>query len=156
MQDISRNEFHSFIKNEIIKKGKKLKGKHSPISEVIDNVPKSLSVDKIIDLHEKKKNHFLLVVRNYVKHPKFRYFLAVSLANNSSDLLVQIARDYAIKQNLKLIQYSIFPKTLRIQLLLLKEIEKVEDYYNYIEELSVIRKHFRIKLVKIKDLLENE
>ena len=155
MHDIPQNDFQSFIKNEIIKKGKKLRGKHAPISEVIDNVPKSLSVDKIYDLREEKKNYFLLIVRNYVKQPKFRYFLAISIANNSSDLLVYLARDYAIENNLKLIQYSIFPKTLRIQLLLIKEIEKIEDYTNSMKKLSDIRKEYRIKLVKIKNLLEN-
>ncbi|MFX1418127.1 MAG: hypothetical protein ACFE9N_04310 [Promethearchaeota archaeon] len=155
-QNASLDNFQSFIKNKIIKKGNKLKGKKAPISEIIDNIPKSLSVDKIIDLREEKKNCFFLIVRNYVKQPKFRYFLAISIANNSSDLLVYFARDYAIKNDLKLIQYSIFPKTLRIQLLLLKEIEKIGDYSNYIKKLSSIREEFRIKLLKIKDLIENE
>jgi len=156
IQNDSVDDFQSFIKNEVIKKGNKLKGKHAPISEIIDRIPKSLSIDKIIDLGEKKKNYFLLIVKNYIKQPKFRYFLAISLANNSSDLLVHIAKDYAIENDLKLIQYSIFPKTLRIQLLLLKEIKKVDDYTNYITKLSNIRKEFRINLGKIKDLLENK
>ncbi|UCC19237.1 MAG: hypothetical protein JSV62_14215 [Promethearchaeota archaeon] len=155
-QNESSYSFQSFIKNEIIKKGNKLGGKFSPISEVIDNVSKSLSVEKIIDLKEENKNFFFLIVRNYAKKPKFRYFLVISIANNSSDLLVDLARDTAIKNDLKLIQYSIFPKTLRIQLLLLKEIQKIEDYTNYLEKLSNIRKDYRIKLAKIKDLIENK
>ena len=118
MQKTNHHNFKSYIKNEFIKKGKKLRGKHAPISEVIDDVPKSLSVEKVYKLREVNKYYFLIVVRNYSKHPKFRYFLAISIANSSSDLLVQLAREYAIQYNLKLIQYSIYPKTLRIQLLL--------------------------------------
>ncbi|MFX1310755.1 MAG: hypothetical protein ACFE9M_07950 [Promethearchaeota archaeon] len=156
MQKTNHHNFKSYIKNEFIKKGKKLRGKHAPISEVIDDVPKSLSVEKVYKLREVNKYYFLIVVRNYSKHPKFRYFLAISIANSSSDLLVQLAREYAIQYNLKLIQYSIYPKTLRIQLLLLKEIEKIEDYNNFVEKLSDIRKEFRRKLIKIKNLVENE
>lgn len=156
MHELTQINLKSFIKNEIIKKVKKLKGKHAPISELVNNVSKSLSVEKIYDLSEKNKYYFLLIVKNYSKQPKLRYFLAILLANNSSDLLVQLARDYAIKHDLKLIQYSLFPKTLRIQLLLLKEIKKIEDYTNFIEKLNHFRKEFRSKLVKFKKIIENE
>ena len=156
MHELTQINLKSFIKNEIIKKVKKLKGKHAPISELVNNVSKPLSVEKIYDLSEKNKYYFLVIVKNYSKRPKLRYFLAILLANNSSDLLVQLARDYAIKHDLKLIQYSLFPKTLRIQLLLLKEIKKIEDYSNFIEKLNHFRKEFRSKLVKIKKIIENE
>lgn len=156
MHELTQINLKSFIKNEIIKKVKKLKGKHAPISELVNNVSKSLSVEKIYDLSEKNKYYFLLIVKNYSKRPKLRYFLTILLANNSSDLLVQLARDYAIKHDLKLIQYSLFPKTLRIQLLLLKEIKKIEDYTNFIEKLNHFRKEFRSKLVKFKKIIENE
>ncbi|MFW9970681.1 MAG: hypothetical protein ACFFDF_10810, partial [Candidatus Odinarchaeota archaeon] len=122
MSTLNQNDFKSFIKHEIIKDTKKIRGKHSPILELVNNIPQSLRVENIYDLNRKEKYFHLLIVRNYSKKPKLRYFLAISLANNSSDLLVQLARDYALKNNLKLIQYSIFPKTLRILLLLLKEL----------------------------------
>ena len=156
MQKLNQNNFKSYLKNEIIKKAKKLRGKHAPISEIIDNISKSLSVEKIYDLRKINKYNYLIIVKNYNKLPKFRYFLAESIANSSSDLLVQLARDYAIQYNLKLIQYSIYPKTLRIQLLLLKEIENIEDYVSFIQKLSDIRKEFRSKLVKFKNIVENE
>ncbi|MFX1588349.1 MAG: hypothetical protein ACFFC1_09355, partial [Promethearchaeota archaeon] len=146
MHELTQVDLKSFIKDEIIKKVKKIKGKHPPISELVNNVSKSLSIEKIYDLRKKKKYFFLFIVKNYSKQPKLRYFLAILLANNSSDLLVQLARDYAIKHDLKLIQYSLFPKTLRIQLLLLKEIKNVEDYTNSIEKLNHFRKEFRSKL----------
>ena len=156
MSEPTHIDLRSFIKNEIVKKIKKVKGKHPPISEVVNNVSKSLSVDKIYDLSKKNNNYFLLILKNYSKEPKLKYFLAISIANNSSDFLVQIAKDYAIKNDLKLIQYSIFPKTLRIQLLLLKEIRKIEDYTIFIKKLNDLRKDFRSKLLKIKNLVENE
>jgi hypothetical protein len=149
-------DLNSYIKHDIAKNVKKIRGKHSPISEIFENVPKSLLIEKIYDLRETEKNFFVFIVKNYSKHPKLRFFLAISLANNSSDLLVQLARDIAVRNDLKLIQYSIFPKTLHVQLLLLKEMIKTEDYTNSIDQLKAFRDGFRIKLRHIKKLIENE
>ncbi|MDX1797572.1 MAG: hypothetical protein R3255_02880 [Candidatus Lokiarchaeia archaeon] len=148
-------DLKSFVKREFMKEAKKVRGKHSPISELVDNIPQSLKVEKIHDLSKKEKYCFLLIVRNYSRKPKLSYFLAISLAYNSSDLLVQFAREYALKNGLKLIQYSVFPKTLRIQLLLLKELKKIEDYPNSIDNLRTYRKEFRATLLKMKNLIEN-
>ncbi len=156
MSKLDQPDLKSFIKHEFIKEGKKVRGKHSPISEFVDNVPQSLKVEKLYDLNIKEKYCFLLITRNYNKKPKLRYFLAISLAYNSSDLLVQFARDFALKDDLKLIQYSIFPKTLRIQLLLLKELKNVEDYANSINILKSNRKEFRSTLLKVKTIIENK
>ncbi|MFX0039545.1 MAG: hypothetical protein ACFFCY_09335 [Promethearchaeota archaeon] len=156
MQESNYTKLESFVKHDIIKGAKKVRGKHSPILEVIKNTSQSLRVEKIYDLSKIENSFFLLIVRNYSKKPKLRYFLAIAIANNSSDLLVQLARDYAINNDLKLIQYSVFPKTLRIQLLLLKELEFVEDYTNSIDNLRIYRKQFRSKLLKLKNLLDNE
>ncbi len=154
MQESTPIDLRSFIKNKIIKDIKKIRGKHAPISEIVLNVSKTLTVEKIYDLSEKDKNCFLFIVKNYSKTPKLRYFLAISLANNSSDFLVQIAKDYAIKNDFKLVQYSIFPRTLRIQLLLIKELKQIEDYKNFLEKSINIRRKFRAKLDKIKNLVE--
>jgi len=156
MHNSAQTDLKSFIQNEIIKKVKKVKGKHAPVSEIVNNVPKTLKVEKVYDLSKNYKNFFLFIIKNYSKTPKLRYFLALSLAYTSSDLLVQLAKEYALKNDLKLIQYSIFPKTLRIQLLLLKEIVKIEDYTNSIEKLKSYRREFRHKLAQVKKLLENE
>ncbi|MCK4381183.1 MAG: hypothetical protein KAW51_08615 [Candidatus Lokiarchaeota archaeon] len=154
MQESTPIDLRSFIKNKIIKDIKKIRGKHAPISEIVLNVSKTLTVEKIYDLSEKDKNCFLFIVKNYSKTPKLRYFLAISLANNSSDFLVQIAKDYAIKNDFKLVQYSIFPRTLRIQLLLIKELKQIEDYKNFLEKSINIRRKFRAKLDNIKNLVE--
>ncbi|MFX1328342.1 MAG: hypothetical protein ACFE91_09370 [Promethearchaeota archaeon] len=156
MNDLSHKNLESFIKNEIIKKFDKVKGKHASISGIVNNVSKSLSIEKIYNLSEKDKYFYLFIAKSYSKTPKLRYFLAISLANNSSDFLVQLAKDLAIKNDLKLIQYSIFPKTLRIQLLLIKEIKEIEDYTNFIKKLKFLRREFRNKLEKIRNLIENK
>jgi hypothetical protein len=156
MKEIDQTELNTFIKNVIIKKFKKLRGKHAPISEAVNNVYNSLKIEKFYDLSEQKKHFYFFIAKNYSKQPKLRYFLAISIANNSSDLLVQLSREYAVQNKIKVIQYSIFPKTLRIQLLLLKEIEKIEDYAIFLKKLNEIRKDFRSKLIKIKNLIENE
>jgi len=156
MPESTPYDLKSFITHEIIKKVDKIKGKHSPISEVVDGISKTLLVQNVYDLSKKEKNFFLLIVKNYSKKPKLRYLIAILLANSSSDLLVQFAKDYAIKSDLKLIQYSLYPKTLRIPLLLLKEIKRVEDYSNSIDKLKSYRKKFHQKLVRLKKLVENE
>lgn len=156
MEFSNQNNLKSFIKNTIVKNIKKIKGKHAPIAEIAENTSYALSVKSIYNLKQKFKNFFLLIVKNYSKQPKFRYFLVIILANNSSDFLDKLARDYAVKNNLKLIQYSIYPKILRIQLLSLIEVKEIDDFNNSIEILTVFRKKFRDKLIKLKNLVQNE
>ncbi|MFX1566801.1 MAG: hypothetical protein ACFFCV_00380 [Promethearchaeota archaeon] len=156
MQNSIKPDLKSFIKNEIIKNAKKIKGKHAPISEIVDSTSKTLTIENIYDLRNKYRNYYFFSVKNFAKTPKLRYFLAITLANSSSDLLVQIARNIAIKNDLKLIQYSIFPKTFRIQLLLLKEIKEIKDFINLIERLKSYRTEYRNKLDKIRNIVENE
>ena len=99
---------------------------------------------------------FLFTVKNYDKVPKIRYFLAMQLASQSSDLLVALSRDFAIKNDLKLIQYSIYPKSTRTNLLSLKELKEVEDIEKSIGILQDFREDYKKKIVKIKNLVENE
>ncbi|MFX1453917.1 MAG: hypothetical protein ACFFDB_00945 [Promethearchaeota archaeon] len=146
MSDFQNLSLDSFIKKTVIDKTKKLKGKHSPIAQIVDNKPQSLPVVAIYDLNRTLKNFFLIILKNYAKKPKLRYFLTISIANNSSDFLVVLAREFALKHNLKLIQYSIYPKTLRTQLLCMKEIENQEDYDNSVKILKSIYTEFREKL----------
>ncbi|MFX1374735.1 MAG: hypothetical protein ACFFA0_02880 [Promethearchaeota archaeon] len=156
MSNSNEKELISFLENVVIKNSKKVKGRKTPIAEIVDNNLIALSVKSIYDMSEKIKHFYLILVKNQSKQPKFRYFLAISLANNSSDLLVQLAKEFAIKNNLKLIQYSIYPKTLRLQLLSLKEIKGVKDYNNSVEILKAFRKVFREKLLGIRKLVENK
>lgn len=156
MPIFNEKELKSFVESEVIKDIKKIRGKKAPIAEIVDNTLLALSVKSIYDLSEKIKRFYFIIVQNHLKQPKLRYFLANSLADNSSDLLVQFAKEFAIKHGLKLIQYSIYPKTLRTQLLSMKEIKNPTDYSNSIEVLKAFRKDFREKLVRLKKLVENE
>jgi hypothetical protein len=156
MSNSKEEDFESFIKSDVTYKIKKVRGNHPPIAENVENMPHSLSVKSIYNLSKNLKNFYLITLKNYSKKPKSRYFLVISFANHSSDLLVQLAREIVLKHNLKLIQYSIYPKTLRIQLLCMKEIHKIKDYENSINILKLIRKRFREKLVRLKNLVENE
>ena len=151
---MSQKELKVFLENQILKKSKKLKGKFAPFSELIDNEFKILKIKDIYNLNEIFKHLYLFIVKNYSKGPKERYFLAVLLASQSSDLLVSLANDFAQKNALKLIQYAINPKQLRISLISLKEIEKTEDYSLSLEILQEFRAHFRKMLAKIKSTLE--
>lgn len=149
-------EINSFIKKEIIKRTKIIKGKKIAIAEIIDNSLISLPVKSIYDMNEKIKKCYFFIVKNHAKQPKFRYFLTISLANNSSDFLVQLAKEFARKNGLTLIQYPIYPKTVRTQLLSMKEINSIEDYNDSIEVLNNARNEFRKKLVGLKNLVENK
>ncbi len=152
MTNSNEEDLKSFIKSDIIGKIKKVRGNYPPIAENIDNIQYSLSVKSIYDLNVNLKNFFLIILKNYSKKPRFRNFLVISFANNSSDLLVQLAREIVLKHDLKLIQYSIYPKTLRIQLLCMVEIQTINNYIPSIKVLQSVRKEFRRKLVRLKDL----
>ncbi|MFX1488689.1 MAG: hypothetical protein ACFFBI_06040 [Promethearchaeota archaeon] len=156
MSGINEKQLRSLITDKIKKSNNKIKGKHPPIAEIVDKKSYSLPVKSIYDLNAYHKRFYFITVKNYRKQPKFRYFLAISLANSSSDLLVLLASNIAIENDLKLIQYSIYPKPVRIQLFSLKEIKSREDYETFIKVLNEIRREFRDKLVKLKNLIENK
>jgi hypothetical protein len=155
MPNSSEEDFKSFIKSDIIHKIKRIRGKHPPIAENVENKTRSLSVKSIYDLNKKLKNFYFFTLKNYSKKPKSRYFLVISLANNSSDLLVQLARELVLKHDLKLIQYSIYPKTLRIRLLCMIEIQTIKNYTASIKVLKSVRKEFREILVRVRDLIQD-
>jgi hypothetical protein len=154
MPNSSEEDFKSFIKSDIIHKIKRIRGKHPPIAENVENKTRSLSVKSIYDLNKKLKSFYFFTLKNYSKRPKSRYFLVISLANNSSDLLVQLARELVLKHGLKLIQYSIY-QTLRVQLLCMIEIHTIKNYTTSTKVLKSVRKEFREILVRVKDLIQD-
>ena len=151
---MSQKELQAFLQNEVFKKAKKLKGNFAPFSEIIDNEYRVLKIKTLYSLSEKSKNIYLFVVKNYSKLPKERFYLAIILAAQSSDLLVSLANDFAQKNRLKLVQYAINPKQFRISLISLKEIEKLEDFTFSVEILNDFRTNFRNMLGKIKSSLQ--
>ena len=147
----------AYLKTNIIKQAKKIKAKHSNISEIVDKTPKTLEMKNIYDLSNQYANMYLMIVRNHAKRPKMRYFLSISLASQSSDLLVNLTRDIISKEdNVKLIQFSIHPKSMRVNLLAIKELISVDNYSDSIELLRDLRKKFRQKLTELANQGENE
>lgn len=154
-EEISNNEpLDSYLKSEIIKNAKKLKNKYPPISEMINGVRKVLRIENLYELSDEYRNFYLFKVRNYENNPKFIYFLAIILASQSSDFLVILAKTYLKElRNLKLIQFSIHPKNLRISLLALKDVKAKDEFLNSVKELQDLRINFRKKLTNIKNQL---
>jgi len=151
---MSNNNLQEFIK-EKTKNALKLKGKHSPLSERVNGDYKQLDIKRIYKINEQKKEFFLIISKNYKKNPKYRYFLVSVLANVSSDLLVEIAKDFALKNNIKLIQYTLYLKTRRINLLGLKELKNQDDYQKSLEVLQSFKINFLTRLEAIKNMIKN-
>ena len=157
LNEVDRKALESHVKREIVKNSKKVREKHSNISEMVANTPKTLQVKKIYDLRKKHENFYLIIVRNHSKQPKVRYFLTILLAHQSSDLLVNLTKEFVDEsKKLRLLQYSIYPKTMRVNFLVLKELNSIDDYTSSIEMLKELRKKFRQKLAKMTNLVENE
>ncbi len=132
---------------DILIGSKKLKGKFPPISFLVDGIVKTLKIQNIFALRQEFKNFYLFKLKNYVKQPKIRHFLAVSLASQSSDLLVSLAKEFLGKiKELRLIQYSAYPHTLRINLFLIIELDNIQNYSDTVGVLKAIRLEFRKKL----------
>lgn len=144
----------TILEKEYNIKFEKLKNKFPSISEIIDSNIKILKIKNIYQITEEYKHFFLIKTRNYLKTPKMRYFITVNLASQSSDLLVNLANDL-IKTDgsVKLIQYSIYPKSNRVNLLALKELKSVKTFSNAIICLKQLRKDFRKRLQNLKNLI---
>lgn len=157
MSSPSSESLVSFLKTEIIKKAKELKGRYPSISEIVDGTPRILKIKNLYEMKEEFKNFYLIKVKNYNNEPKFRHFLAIILASQSSDFLVSIIREL-VKEigNIKLIQFSIYPKNFRISLLSLKEIRNKDEFLNSVKILKDLRINFKKKLDNIKNLIENK
>jgi hypothetical protein len=154
---LNREFLESFLKTEIINQAKELKARYPSISEIVDGIPRILKIKNFYEMKEEFKNYYLIKVKNYYNDPKFRHFLAIILASQSSDFLVLIAKEL-IKEigNIKLIQFSIYPKNFRISLLSLKELRNKDDFLKSVKILKDLRINFKKKLDKIQKLIENK
>ncbi|TXT67305.1 MAG: hypothetical protein BAJALOKI1v1_130040 [Promethearchaeota archaeon] len=143
----------NFIK-ELEKKKLTSHRKFPAISEIIDDKQYQLKVKGIYTLSAPHDHIYLFIIRNYNKNPKKRYFLCSSLASVSSDLLVLVAKDFALQHDIKLIQYSLNPNLLRLNLLALKEITIPKDFSQILSLLREYKSIFKIRLRKINDLTQ--
>ncbi len=151
--DIKKN-LQNHLKKEIIKDAKRIKNKYPPISEKVNGTSKVLKVKKIYELEGNLNNLILIATKNYSKRPKYRYFLAILLASQSSDLLVNLAKEYSKKNNLKLIQFSLHPQHSRVGLYSLKEIEIRDNVTEVINLLKEFRILYRKDLDNLGKIIE--
>jgi len=145
----------AYIKRELLTGAKRLKNKYPPISEKIKGIPKSLKIKKIYELKKNHKNFYLIIVKNYSKKPRYRPFLAILLASQSSDLLVSLAKGFSKEHNLKLIQFSIHPQHFRVSLISLKELKTTDNFSESINLLEEFRNKYRKELENLKNLIKN-
>ena len=150
----SKENLHRYLKKEILKDAKRIKNKYPPISEKIDGISKSLKIKKIHELKGNLNNFIVITTKNYAKNPRYRYFLAILLASQSSDLLVNLAREFSKKNRLKLIQFSLHPQHFRVGLFSLKELREKDKISEVINLLKEFRIKYRKNLEKLGKLIE--
>lgn len=152
--DIKEN-LQDYLKKAIFKDAKRIKNKYPPISEKVNGISKSLKIKDIHEIGGNLNNFIIITTKNYVKNPKYRYFLAIMLASQSSDLLVNLAKEYSKKNNLKLIQFSLHPQHFRVGLFSLKEIENKDDLTEVVNLLKEFRILYRKNLDNLGKLIEH-
>ena len=153
--DINTKEnLQSHLKKEILKDAKRLKHKYPPISEKVNGISKSLKIKNIYKLKGNLNNFIFITTKNYAKNPRYRYFLAILLASQSSDLLSGLAKEFSKKNRLKLIQFSIYPQHFRVGLFSLKELRSKNDISEAVNLLKEFKTIYRKDLEKLGKLIE--
>jgi len=150
----TKENLQSYLKKEFLKDAKRIKNKYPPISEKVDGISKSLKIKNIHKLEGNLNNFIFITTKNYAKNPKNRYFLAILLASQSSDLLVSLAKEFSKKNRLKLIQFSLFPQNFRVGLFSLKEMHGKNDFSEAVNLLKEFRIIYRKDLEKLRKLIE--
>ena len=150
----NKENLKSYLKTELLNGAKRIKNKYPPISEKVNGISKSLKIKTIYELRGNLNNFFLITTKNYSKNPRYRYFLTIILASQSSDLLVNLAKEFSRQNRLKLIQFSIHPQHFRVGLFSLKELrnkDKISETVNLLKEFRII---YRKDLEKLGKLIE--
>ena len=150
----NKENLQSYLKKEILKDAKRIKNKYPPISEKVNGISKPLKIKNIYELKGNLNNFIFITTKNYAKNPRYRYFLAILLASQSSDLLVSLAKEFSKKNRLKLIQFSLYPQHFRVGLFSLKEIRVKNDFSEAVNLLKEYRITYRKDLEKIGKLIE--
>ncbi len=150
----TKEKLQRYLKKEILKDAKRIKNKYPPISEKINGISKSLKIKNIYELKGNLNNFIVIATKNYAKNPRNRYFLAILLASQSSDLLVSLAKEFSKQNRLKLIQFSLHPQLFRVGLFSLKEIHdknSISEGINLLKEFII---KYRKDLEKLRKLIE--
>lgn len=145
-------DLKSKIKNDLISKGNRLRNKYPPISKKNDGGLLIQKIKKIFQLKEDFKNFYLINTKSTNRHKEKRYYLALIIASQSSDLLVKIAQNVIIEEkDLRLIQFSFHPEHSRVSLALLKELDELSDFNQLKTKLNSLRSKFLTKLNNLID-----
>ncbi|MBY9013006.1 MAG: hypothetical protein KGD70_11595 [Candidatus Lokiarchaeota archaeon] len=150
----TKENIQSYLKKEFLKDAKRIKKKFPPISEKINGISKSLKIKKIYELKGDLNNLLFITTKNYVKNPKERFFLAITLASQSSDLQVSLAKEFSKENRLKLIQFSLYPQHFRVGLFSLKEIHNKNEISEAVNLLKEFRIRYRKDIEKLRKLIE--
>ena len=150
----TKENLQSNLKKEILKDSKRLKNKYPPISEKVNGISKPLKIKNIYELTGNLNNFIFITTKNHAKNPRYRYFLAILLASQSSDLLVNLAKEYSKNNRLKLIQFSIHPQHHKVGLFSLKELQNKDAISETVNLLKEFRIVYRKDLEKLTKLIE--
>ncbi|MFO8019959.1 MAG: hypothetical protein R6U96_15145 [Promethearchaeia archaeon] len=143
-----------FIDN-ILKDAEKIRSKLPNLSRTVQGKQVILKIKKIYSFKEKNSKFFLLQVRNYEKTPKYLYFLGKRLVSQSSDLIVLLAKEFAIEHDIELVQFPLHPQTRRVNLLALKRLPDGNSYPETVDLLNSYKKRLSKKMEKIKRIAED-
>ncbi|MHA1235136.1 MAG: hypothetical protein ACTSO6_09955 [Promethearchaeota archaeon] len=150
----NKENLQSYLKEEILKDAIILKNKYPPIAEKVNGISKSLKIKNIYELKGNLNNFIFITTKNHAKNPKHRYFLAILLASQSSDLLVGLAKEFSKKNRLKLIQFPLHPQHFRVGLFSMKEMHDKDNFSEAVNLLKEFRVLYRKDLEKLGKLIE--
>lgn len=149
-----KEELSNRIKEKLLGDSHRLKEKYPPLSYIINDTQITLQISRIYELSGDLKQLYIIMGKS--KEKILKYLFCIKLASQSSDFLVNIARKTIENEsNLRLLQFSLIPKHLRLNLLCLKEIEHEDGLQDIIDLLKQIRSRFRKTLDKLISQMEN-
>ena len=145
-------ELKDKIKKNLLSKGIKLRNKYPPISQRSDEKVLIEKIRSLFQLQKDFNNFYLIITKSTNKRKDKKFYLAIILASQSSDLLAKIAKYIVInEEKIRLIQYSFHPEHLRVSLALLRELDEFIDFDDIKTKLSSLRTQFLRKLNNIID-----
>ena len=154
---VKEKELGTRIKEKLLRDSRRLKERYPPLSDIINGTQLTLQINRLYELSGDLRHFYIMIAKSKKsKNGKVKYLICITLASQSSDFLVSLART-TIKDetSLRLLQFSLIPKHLRLNLLCLKEIENEDDLQGIIDLLKQVRIRFRKTLEKITSQMDN-
>jgi hypothetical protein len=143
-------ELKEKIKRDLLTKATKLNNKYPPISDRSNDRLRVQKIVKIFQLKEDYQNFYLIITKPKNDNKEKKYYLALVIAVQSSDLLVKIAKKLVSNEgHIQLIQFAFHPKHFRVSLAFLRELEELMDIDDLKNKLNSLRTKFLMKLNNI-------